>query len=193
VDLEIRRGKGRAKRESRSLKEVFKTLFSFQAPPKTKARAFALGVFVAFTPTYGLHTLTVILFSWLFRLPFTVVLIGSLVNNPWTFFPIYGSAYVAGRWLLSFFPSYYNPLPFHVLAHELKAFSWKEWFTKAPALLFKEGLPFVVGSLALGVVAAIFSYFLVLWLLSIRERGKNQDRRKGDGVGDTQGTGEGTH
>ncbi len=176
----------------RGLKEIFKTLFSFQAPPRIKARAFAVGVFVAFTPTYGLHTLTVLLFSWLFRLPFAIVLVGSLVNNPWTFFPIYGSSYVVGRWLLSFFPSYYSPIPFHVLAHQLKGFSWKEWFTRAPALLLKEGLPFVVGSLALGVVAAVVSYFLVLWLLTIKGEREIQEGREKD-ERDTQGAGGGPY
>lgn len=162
----------------RGLKEAFKTLLSLDAPSRTKAKAFAVGVFVAFTPTYGLHTVTVILFSWLFRLPFSIVLLGSLVNNPWTFFPIYGVSYVAGRWLLSFFPSFYSPVPFHVLAHRLKVLSWKEWFTKAPIILLKEGPPFVVGSLVLGVVTALASYFLVLWLLEMRE-GKGSTRGSG--------------
>ena len=190
MGLEARGGEGRER--PRSLRGIFKALFSFQAPPRTKAKAFAVGVFIAFTPTYGLHTLTAVLFSWLFRLPFSIVLVGSLVNNPWTFFPIYGSSYVAGRWLLSFFPSCYTPLPFHVLAHELRAFTWKEWFTKAPALLLREGLPFVVGSLVLGVVAAVVSYFLVLWLLSIKGDGEKEEGREEDGTPNTQGIGKGS-
>ena len=157
-------------KKPKGLKEAFKALLSLKAPLKTKARAFAVGVFVAFTPTYGLHTVTVILFSWLFRLPFSIVLLGSLVNNPWTFFPIYGGSYMAGRWLLSLFPAIYSPVPFRFLAQQLKSFTWKEWFTKAPALFLKEGLPFVVGSLTLGVVAAVVSYFVVLWLLRVGER-----------------------
>ncbi len=194
MESETERGRPKkGPKKAKSLREIFGTLFSFQAPPKTKAKAFAVGVFVAFTPTYGLHTVTVIIFSWLFRLPFSIVLIGSLVNNPWTFFPIYGSSYVVGRWLLSFFPSYYTPIPFHVLAHQLKTFSWKEWFTRAPALLLREGLPFVVGSLVLGVVAAVVSYFLVLWLLSIRGEEENPSRREGDGAESAQGAGEGPH
>ena len=194
MEPEVERGKlGEGQKKSKSLRDIFKTFFSFMAPPKTKAKAFAVGVFVAFTPTYGLHTVTVVLLSWLFRLPFSIVLVGSLVNNPWTFFPIYGSSYVVGRWLLSFFPSYYTPIPFHVLAHQLKTFSWKEWFTRAPALLLREGLPFVVGSLVLGVVAAIVSYFLVLWLLRIKDEGRNQSGREEDGRESAQGAGEGPH
>jgi len=186
--IQERRAKARGRRP-KSLREAFRALFSLDAPPRTKAVAFAVGVFVAFTPTYGLHTVTVILFSWLFRLPFSIVLLGSLVNNPWTFFPIYGASYVVGRWLLSFFPSCYTPMPFGVLAHQLKSFSWNDWLAKAPGLLLREGLPFVVGSLVLGVVAAVFSYFLVLWLLSIKGRGETQDGRGKDGDENSQGAG----
>jgi len=151
---------------------IFRSLLALEGDPQMKAKAFAIGVFIAFSPTYGLHTITVILASWVFKLPFSILLLGSLVNNPWTFFPIYGSSYIVGRWLISLFPKFYSPLPFHVLAQRLRALTWKDWLTQAPILVLKEGFPFVVGSLFLGVVMALGTYFVVLKILKTREAKK---------------------
>lgn len=161
--------------DPRRLPRIFRSLLALEGNPQMKAKAFAIGVFIAFTPTYGLHTITVILASWAFRLPFSILLLGSLVNNPWTFIPIYGSSYMVGRWLISLFPKFYSPLPFHVLAQQLKAFSWKDWLTQAPILIFKEGLPLVVGSLFLGVVMALGTYFVILKILKTREAKKGSN------------------
>ncbi len=161
---------------------IFRSLLALEGNPQVKAKAFAIGVFIAFSPTYGLHTITVILASWVFRLPFSIILLGSLVNNPWTFFPIYGSSYMVGRWLLSLFPKFYSPPPFHLLAQQLRALTWKDWFTQAPILIFKEGFPFVVGSLFLGVAMALGAYFVVLKILR-PERPKKGGSHEGNPQG----------
>ncbi len=172
--------------DPRKFHAIFRSLLALEGDPQVKAKAFAIGVFIAFNPTYGLHTVTVIIASWAFRLPFSIILLGSLVNNPWTFFPIYGSSYMVGRWLLSFFPKFYSPIPFHLLSQQLRTLTWKDWFTQAPILIFKEGFPFVVGSLFLGMVMALGSYFVVLKVLKAREA-----KRGGSHEGDPQGSDKG--
>jgi len=172
--------------DPRRLPTIFRSLLALEDDPHTKAKAFAIGVFIAFTPTYGLHTVTVILVSWVFKLPFSIILLGSLVNNPWTFIPIYGSSYIVGRWLLSLFPKFYSPLPFYVLAQRLKALTWKDWLTQVPILVFNEGLPFVVGSIFLGIVVALGTYFVVLKILKAREAKKESSHARA-----TQGSGKG--
>ena len=147
----------------------FKSLLALEGTPQAKAKAFAIGVFIAFTPTYGLHTATAILASWIFGLPFSIILLGSLVNNPWTFFPIYGASYIIGELILSIFPQCYSPTPFCILAHRLKSLSWREWFSQAPLLILKEGIPLIVGSLFLGVILALLTYVVVLRMLKFRE------------------------
>lgn len=68
--------------------------------PQRTALAFALGVFIAFTPTYGLHTASVVFLAWVLRLNFPAILVGSLINNPWTVVPILGATMWTGFVLL---------------------------------------------------------------------------------------------
>lgn len=64
--------------------------------PHRTAMAVAVGVFIAFSPTYGLHTVSVIFLAWLFRLNFFAMLAGALINNPWTLVPILGATFWTG-------------------------------------------------------------------------------------------------
>jgi len=61
----------------------------FDEPPRRLAAAFALGVFIAFSPWLGLHIVSAVALAWLFRLNKVVVLTASLLNNPWTIVPMY--------------------------------------------------------------------------------------------------------
>lgn len=58
--------------------------------------AFAVGVFIAFSPTYGLHTLSALFCAWAFRLNVIALFAGSLINNPWTFVPILAATFWTG-------------------------------------------------------------------------------------------------
>ncbi len=76
------------------------------------ALACALGVYVAFSPFFGFHTIMVVLLSWFFAASFPVMLAVSIfVNNPWTMVPVYGSGYLFGDWFLRLFgiDQSYNP------------------------------------------------------------------------------------
>jgi len=65
------------------------------------AASCALGGYVAFSPYLGMHTLMVVLFSWLFSLNFFVMLAAStIINNPWTMLPVYSSGYFIGELIL---------------------------------------------------------------------------------------------
>lgn len=153
----------------RVILRALRDALSLEGTPREKAKAVAFGIFIAFTPTYGLHTLTVVFFSWIFRLRFTLVLLASWLNNPWTLVPIYTSSYIVGRVLLFPFPRFYSPSSYEHLLHRLRALSWREWASLAPNILIKEGLPFVIGALFLGVVMAIISYAIILKTLEERE------------------------
>ncbi len=162
-----------------SLPRILRPLVSMDGTPRAKALSFGVGIFVAFTPTYGLHTLTALLISWIFRLSFPIVLLASWVNNPWTIFPIFISSYMVGRFVFSFCPFLYTPYSLKSLYHQLAQLSWKDWFSQAPAILIHEGLPYMVGSLILGTAAAFVSYFLVLKILEAKE-----SRKRGGDHGD---------
>ena len=70
------------------IKEKLRQILHLGDSPQRTAMAFAVGVLIAFSPTYGLHTASAFLFAWAFRLNFLAVMAGNLVNNPWTFLPI---------------------------------------------------------------------------------------------------------
>lgn len=71
-------------------------LLHLKESPHRTALAFAVGAFIAFSPTYGLHTLSVVFCAWAFRLNAVALLAGSLINNPWTLIPILGATLWTG-------------------------------------------------------------------------------------------------
>ena len=121
--------------------------------PQRTAVAFALGVFIAFTPTYGLHTASVVFLAWAFRLNFPAILVGSLINNPWTVVPILGATMWTGFVLSGM--------------RDLPDVSWSDlsittlYQTVLPFLL-----PFTLGALTLSVLGALLAYPLGLLLIS---------------------------
>ena len=118
--------------------------------PRRTALAFAIGVFLAFSPLYGLHTISVFVCAWAFRLNVVAVLAGSLVNNPWTVLPILGSTMWVG---LQLFPTSAPPPPLN-WSHFTFQMLWSQ--------LQPFFLPFVVGATLLGILASLVAYPLVL-------------------------------
>ena len=72
------------------IRDRIRSVFQLKDSPHKLASAFALGIFIAFTPTIGLHTVSCLFLAWLFRLSKLVVLTAAFVNNPWTIVPLYG-------------------------------------------------------------------------------------------------------
>ncbi|MDH5496837.1 MAG: DUF2062 domain-containing protein, partial [Nitrospira sp.] len=80
-------------RGTRSFRALLRQVLHLQESPQRTALAFALGIFIAFSPAYGLHTAMVALCTWLFGLNFLALLAGAFVNNPWTIILILGATY----------------------------------------------------------------------------------------------------
>ena len=128
--------------------------------PRRTALAFAIGVFIAFSPAYGLHTISVFLFAWAFRLNVVAMLAGSLVNNPWTLFPILVSTMWVGLKLLPTSappPLNWSYFTFQVLSNSSHFTFQMLWSQLQPFFL-----PFVVGATVLGILAALVAFALVL-------------------------------
>ena len=64
------------------------------------AMGFACGVFVSFTPFFGLHFLIAAGLAWLFRANIIIAIIGTFFGNPWTFPFIWFTTYSIGVRLL---------------------------------------------------------------------------------------------
>ena len=134
--------------------------------PQRTAIAFAIGVFIAFTPTYGLHSVSVVFLAWAFRLNFPALLFGSLVNNPWTVVPILGATMWTGFFLLGM-----SDAP-DVSREHLSVTTLYE--SVLPFVL-----PFTLGALTLSVLGALLAYPLGLFLISrYRKRPANQIAQK---------------
>jgi uncharacterized protein len=139
------------------IKDRFRSLFQFNDSPHRLAMAFALGVFIAFSPTVGLHTLTCLLLAWIFRLNKLAVITGAFVNNPWTIVPMFGFCLWFGTKIVG-------------LDMAVPPIAWQEMsLGNAYFILKPYMLPFIAGTLVVGLIAAIVSYAFIYWA-AVRRR-----------------------
>lgn len=138
------------------LRAQLTTLLYLQESPHRTALAFAVGAFIAFSPTYGLHTLSVLFCAWAFRLNLVALMAGAFLNNPWTVGPILGATFWTG-FILSGFP-------------EPPAANWDDLSLEALyAYALPFAWPFLVGAMVLGLLGAAVGY-ATAYLLLVRYR-----------------------
>ena len=149
------------------VRDRIRGIFKLDDSPHQLATAFAVGIFIAFTPTIGLHTVSVLLLAWLFRLNKLAIFSGAFVNNPWTMVPLYGFCLWFGMKITGG-------------SSTMPAIAWKELtFGNAFTVLKPYLWPFVAGTLLLGVVAALVSYG-VMYRAVLRYRKSEQARQAGE-------------
>ena len=140
--------------------------------PRRTAAAFALGVFLGFSPFFGVHTLAALGLAFLLRLNRLAVLFGTFVLNPWTVVPIYGGGMTLGFWTLGQSTEAFPDLPFGSVR-----------LTRPETIVaLLDGLqpvlfPFLIGNLTLALVASAVSFPVVLWAVS-RYRARRSARRQ---------------
>ncbi len=122
---------------------------------KNVVPAFALGLFVAFTPFPG-HLLIAVLFALLLRINIAVAAASTLVVNPLTLGPIYYSCYQVGLWLLGAAP---QPFEFELSL---------AWLTDQFVNIWQ---PLLLGCLLVGALVSIAGYVILdlLWRASIAD------------------------
>jgi uncharacterized protein (DUF2062 family) len=154
------------------LRSSLRRLLALDDPPERTALAFSVGVFIAFSPLLGLHTILATLLAFTFRFNKVAIYAGTLVNNPFlTLAPIVIASYAVGAFILG------RPLALpaggvellrdpHVLTasyrHELWARFWD--------LL----APFALGGAVLSAVCSLAAYPVTLKLLRANQRRKNR-------------------
>jgi uncharacterized protein (DUF2062 family) len=127
------------------VRTALKQLLHLKESPHRTALAFAVGTFIAFSPTYGFHTLSVLFCAWAFRLNAVALIAGSLINNPWTVVPILGATLWTGVQLtgLSHVPSAnWTDLSMMDFYEQIKPYA----------------LPFFLGGFLLSAIGAAVSY-----------------------------------
>jgi uncharacterized protein len=123
------------------LKQYIIQLVKKGLTPDEIARGIAAGVFIAFIPFFGTHTITAIGTAQIFRLNTLIVILGTQISNPLSFpFQIFLSAEIGNL----------------ILKGEFLEITYSE----SISLLNHYLLPILVGSLVLSIVASILSYFI---------------------------------
>lgn len=142
----------------RRLKEKIKALLHLEDSTHRLTLSFSLGVFVAFSPLIGFHTLIALAIGWIFRLNIVALLLGALLNNPWTFFPIIGGSLWLG-------------LKLGIGEGAVPPLVWSDvsfptfWVQLKPYVL-----PLFVGSSILGAVFSLVAYPMAFFLIEQARR-----------------------
>jgi uncharacterized protein (DUF2062 family) len=124
-------------------------LLQLDDAPWRTALALAVGVFISFTPLWGVQTLLALLVATLARLNRGVTVTGTWLNLPWFAPFVYAGAVKLGALMLPDHPGWAG-LP-----------AWLAWL--------------VVGSTALGLAAALLTWVVAFAVMRVRR----QRRRHG--------------
>ena len=139
---------------------AFRRLLAIDDPPERTALAFSIGVFIAFSPFLGLHTILATLLAFLFRFNKIAIYTGTFVNNPFlTLVPIVLGSYAVGALLLGR-PLQIPPEGVELLTHP-RIFSrvyYRQLFVQSWYLVE----PFGLGGIILSFVCSLVAYPLTL-------------------------------
>lgn len=136
------------------IRQRVKAILALDSHPGHIAAGFAVGVFISFTPFFGLHTPLAIAAAFLFRLNKLTTITGAWVNTPFTVAPVLIASFKLGRWLQGLPPTQFV----------YKNLKWQELKVYSKSLL--------LGSSVIGIIAAVVAYFLCYWLV-VRFRRKD--------------------
>ena len=146
----------------RWLRRTRQILLHVEDSPSRVALAFAAGVFIAFSPLLGIHTLLAIVIAVAFRLSKPAIVVGAWTNNPWTIAPMYSAGTLVGCFVLGVSPASLSEIDWSLHG---RAFYESLAAGFRPLLL-----PSVVGNLLLGAVAALVSFLVLRFLLAQQKR-----------------------
>ena len=131
---------------------------------KTVVPGFSLGLFVAFIPIPA-HTLLGILLALILRINIPATIIGTLLMNPLTIYPMFRLAYRVGSFLLGLQPQAFEP-----------ALS-VEWLTHGFLNVWQ---PLLLGCFLCGALTSLIGYIGLdlLWRASIADYVEKRRRRR---------------
>lgn len=154
------------------LRATFRRLLALDDPPERTALAFSIGVFIAFSPFLGLHTIAATLVAFLFRFNKIAIYAGTFLNNPFlTLVPIIIVSYALGAFLLDQ-PLRIPPAGIELIKnpHLLTGDYYRELFGHSWYLI----KPFVLGATVLSVVCPLVAYPLTLSVLRAHHKQKQR-------------------
>ena len=152
---------------------TLRRLLAIDDPPERTALAFSIGVFIAFSPFLGLHTIMATVLAFAFRFNKIAIYAGTFVNNPFlTLVPIIIASYAVGAFLMG------KPLALPAEGMELLKHPqlltgdwWRQLLKQSGNVL----IPFSIGGMVLSVVCSLAAYPLTLRFLRARTKSKAED------------------
>ncbi|MFV0437885.1 MAG: DUF2062 domain-containing protein [Desulfopila sp.] len=164
-------------------RKFFKWLVLLRKSPRAISGGFALGTFIAFTPTLGLQIGIAIFFATLFNLNRPAALLMVWITNAATMAPIYAFNYLIGTF---FWPGppvgevyhTFEQLALNLLT--LKMWDLLDQFNSVLSLGGEIILPLCIGSVVVGVVAAAIVYGIaqgLLHFMTVRREKKRRERQ----------------
>jgi uncharacterized protein len=132
--------------------------------PHGVAAGLAAGVAVSLTPFFGLHLLLSLWLAYLTRSDLLAAALGTLVGNPWTLPFLLLASYQLGHALLGG-PT--APIEW------FQNWTLGSFFTKLEAVFW----PMAVGSLPLGLVAGLATYFALVRIVTAYQEARARRRQ----------------
>lgn len=128
---------------------VWRRVWRLTGTPHAIALGFSAGTFMSFTPFLGFHIMLAMLIAWVIRGNLIAAAFGTLVGNPLSYPPIWVATYDLGNLMLGTSSGHHIDLMSTLMSQ--KAFD-----VVLPVLM-----PMALGSLPLGLAAAVVTYFIV--------------------------------
>jgi uncharacterized protein (DUF2062 family) len=151
----------------------WRKLIALQDTPHSIAGGLAVGMFFGVSPLWGLKTLFTLGTSTVLRVNPLAAFISLTLHDFLTpFVPLtLRLQYDLGYFLLS----HPHALPPNLHLTELTPEAFLKWTT-----LFEQGLPLLVGSMAVAVPSTIATYFIALWFFQKRQKGRPAESDSSD-------------
>ena len=141
-------------------RKTLRRLLAIDDPPERTALAFSIGVFIAFSPFLGLHTIMATVVAFLFRFNKVAIYTGTFLNNPFfTLVPIIIASYAVGAFVLG--------RPMHIPDEGLELLKNPDllssnYYSRLFVQSWHIVWPFTVGATVLSVVCSVLAYPLTL-------------------------------
>lgn len=155
-------------------------------PPHRIARGIFAGVFISFSPLFGLHFLGAALIAWAMRGNVLAALLATFFGNPITMPLIALGSVEVGHWLIGGTIGFGFDEIFHSFSGAWKSVwhnmlapftSYTADWAGLKAFFYDIFLPYLVGGLPLGILAGTISYYASLPAIGAYQRLRDRQRR----------------
>lgn len=162
------------------LRPILRWVLRLRSSPKAIAGGLGIGVFVAFTPTFGVQLILAVLLATFFNMNRPASLIPVWITNPVTIAPIYSFNYWLGLKMWDGPPlSEVSGLFINIGKTMTRLEFWeiKEQIMAIFHISDNILIPLVLGSVAIGLVTGVLTYFISYKLLTAFLNRRAQKRR----------------